>query len=301
MEYAHGHGIIHRGFSSSNLIITGEGIARLTGFGFAKSVSDPELTAAGVVLGALKYMSPEQVKGESVDVRCDIYSLGIVLYEMLAGRVPFDAKSQFEIMMAQVNAPPKHLSDVDSAVPRELGDLVDRALAKSADNRFQTARDFRKAIELISLARETAAPDSNASSRTDAEVPQPVAVLLPAFETTTPAAPASLPDAWAIESALELAESKLATMELKSTQPAVESSAFVETPAVPLPLIGDFDVKPDSIPKAPAFETAQLSEVPITVPQAAVEWWTSDVGVTAESNPSTAVLETTAAGRGART
>ena len=291
LEYAHGHGIIHRGFSSSNLIITGEGIARLTGFGFAKSVSDPELTAAGVVLGALKYMSPEQVKGEAIDVRCDVYSLGIVFYEMLAGRVPFDAKGQFEIMMAQVNTPPKHLSDVNPAVPRELGDLVDRALAKSPDNRFQTARDFRKAIELISLARETAAPESNASSRTDAEVPQPIAVPLPAAETTTPVIPASLPDAWAIESALELAESKLATMELKSTQPAVDSSAFVGTPAVPPSPDWGFDVKHDSAPKAPAFESSQLTEALVTVPQPAVDWWTSDVGVTAESKPVTAVLE----------
>lgn len=287
LQYAHGHGIIHRGFSSSNLIITAEGIARLNGFGFAKSVSDPELTAAGVVIGALKYMSPEQIKGEAIDLRCDIYSIGIVLYEMLAGKVPFDAKGQFEVMMAQVNAAPKPVSDVNPAVPRELSSLVDKALAKSPGDRFQTARDFRKAIERISLAQDTAPAESKASL-TVAEVAKPAADPVPPVEIAQPVSQAPLPDTWALESALELAESKLATMELNPTQPVVETSAVVETLAS---RSWDFDLKPESAPKASSIETAQLTEAPTTVPPSPVEWWTSDAGVTTESNPATAVLE----------
>jgi len=264
LEYAHGHSIIHRGFSSSNLMITAEGIARLTGFGFAKSVSDPELTAAGVVIGALKYMSPEQVKGDTIDIRCDIYSLGIVLYEMLVGRVPFDAKSQFEIMMAQVNTPPKPVSDLNPSVPRELSDLVDKALAKSPDDRFQTARDFRQAIERISLAPDAVVAESRGSS-TAAYIPQPAADPVPP------------------ESALELAESKLATMELKSTQPVVESSPFVEPPVAVPPTPWESNTKNE-----PA---ARSKEAPAAVPQLPVDWWAADAFATAESKSASTALE----------
>ena len=279
LEYAHGHGIIHRGFNSSNLMITGEGVARLTGFGFAKSVSDPELTAAGVVIGALKYMSPEQVKGETIDIRCDTYSLGIVLYEMLVGRVPFDAKGQFEIMMAQVNTAPKHVSDVNPAVPRALGDLVDKALAKSPDGRFQTARDFRQAIEQISLVTESKAPS------TVAGVPQPAADPVPPIEIAKPISQPSPADTWALESALELAESKLPTMELKSIQPVVETSAFPEPPALAPAALWETNIEHEPASKSAAIDTAPANEPPSAVPQLPVDWWVSDAVATAESKP----------------
>ena len=290
LEYAHGHGIIHRGFSSSNLMITGEGIARLTGFGFAKSVSDPELTAAGVVIGALKYMAPEQVKGETIDIRCDIYSLGIVLYEMLVGRVPFDAKGQFEIMMAQVNTVPKHVSDVNPAVPCALSDLVDKALAKSPGDRFQTARDFRQAIERISLAQDAVVTESKASS-TVAGVPQPAADPVPPIEISKPISQPSLADTWALESALDLAESKLATIDLKSTQPVVETSPFVEPPVVVPPALWESNIEHEPAAKSSAIETAPLTEAPTTVPQLPVDWWISDAVATAESKPVATALE----------
>ena len=282
LEYAHGHSIIHRGFSSSNLMITAEGIARLTGFGFAKSVSDPELTAAGVVIGALKYMSPEQVKGDTIDIRCDIYSLGIVLYEMLVGRLPFDAKSQFEIMMAQVNTPPKPVSDMNPSVPRELSDLVDKALAKSPDDRFQTARDFRQAIERISLAPDAVVAESRGSS-TVAYIPQPAADPVPPVEVAKPISQPSHADPWALESALELAESKLATMELKSTQPVVDTSPFVEPPEVVPSTPWESNAKDE-----PA---ARSKEAPTLVPQLPVDWWAADAFATAESKSASTALE----------
>src|SRR6266852_731819 len=110
LEYAHSSGIIHRGLSASSLVITTEGVVRLSGFGLAKATSDPQLTAAGTVVGTLRYIAPEQVKGAALDLRCDIYSLGVVLYEMLTRKLPFDSKGQFEIMLALVNTPPKHPS-----------------------------------------------------------------------------------------------------------------------------------------------------------------------------------------------
>jgi len=279
LEYAHAHGIVHRGLSSSNIIITEDGIARLNGFGFAKSLSDPELTAAGVVLGALKYMSPEQVKGERIDLRSDIYSLGIVFYEMLVGKLPFDAKSQFEIMMAQVSAPPKHVSDVNPEVPRELGDLVAKALAKPASARFQTAKEFREAVEGVILSHDATVVESKVPPAFEAETPKPAADPVPLAEPPTPASPAPLADAWALESALSLAESKLAPMELKSTRPAEESPAFVESPArVPSLALTDpaaVDYQPESEPTPRAVETAEQHKTPAAL-FPALDWWSSD-------------------------
>jgi len=156
LEYAHEHGVIHRGLTASSLVITADGTVRLSGFGLAKVVNDPQLTAVGTVIGALRYISPEQVKGLTVDARCDVYSLCAVLYEMLTGKLPFESKGQFEIMLAHVNTPPKHPSDVTPEVPRELGDIVLKALAKEPEQRFQNAREFRAALESLDLGTNTA-------------------------------------------------------------------------------------------------------------------------------------------------
>jgi len=147
LECAHASGVIHRGLTAASLVITTDGIVRLSGFGLAKSIGDPQLTAVGTVVGALRYISPEQVKGTALDPRCDIYSLGVVFYEMLTGKLPFEGKGQFEIMLAHVNAPPKHPSDVNAKVPRAVGDTVLQALAKEPEQRFQTAHEFRAALE----------------------------------------------------------------------------------------------------------------------------------------------------------
>ncbi len=149
LECAHGSGIIHRGLTAASLVITTEGIVRLSGFGLAKSIGDPQLTAVGTVVGALRYISPEQVQGTALDARCDIYSLGVVFYEMLTGKLPFEGKGQFEIMLAHVNAAPNHPSDVNAEVSRELGDIVLKALAKEPGQRFQTAQEFRAALEQV--------------------------------------------------------------------------------------------------------------------------------------------------------
>lgn len=149
LECAHESGIIHRGLTAASLVITTEGIVRLSGFGLAKSIGDPQLTAVGTVVGALRYISPEQVQGTALDARCDIYSLGVVLYEMLTGKLPFEGKGQFEIMLAHVNTAPSHPSDVNAEVARAVGDIVLKALAKEPLQRFQTAQEFRAALEQV--------------------------------------------------------------------------------------------------------------------------------------------------------
>ncbi len=258
LEYAHSHNIIHRGLSSSRLIVTPDGIVRLNGFGLAKSVSDPELTAAGAVIGALKYMSPEQVKGDAADARCDIYSLGIVLYEMLTGKLPFDAKSQFDIMLAHVNTAPRHVSDVNPEVPRELGDVIAKALAKAPDDRFQDAREFRQAVEHIELAREVSAAPAKP---VPVEIPAPVAESAFAAEAEASALP-PMPDAWAIESAIDQAEPKFAATEIRLTPTApADSPAIVSSPE---------STTSFAIPDEP------LIEAPVVLASTPVAWWPLD-------------------------
>src|SRR5438552_596008 len=148
LQYAHAVGVVHRGLTPGNLVITPGGVVRLGGFGLAKAMSDPQLTAIGSVIGSLHYMAPEQVRGNGgLDARCDIYSLGIVLYQMLVGRVPFDSKSQFEVMLAHVSTIPKRPSEVNPAVPEELDAIVLTALTKEPVDRFQTAQEFSEALE----------------------------------------------------------------------------------------------------------------------------------------------------------
>jgi serine/threonine protein kinase len=191
---AHEHGIVHRGLSSSNLMLTPEGSIRLTGFGLAKSIADPDLTTAGSVIGALKYMAPEQVKGEAIDGRSDLYSLGVVLYEMLTARLPFAAKGQFEIMLAHVNTAPEHASDVNAEVPRELGDVVAKSLAKSPDDRFSNAQEFRSAIDHICVNPETT-PDTPVHL----ETAQPLVEAVPFPDTPAPVSSSESWDAWSFD------------------------------------------------------------------------------------------------------
>jgi len=177
LQCAHGSGIIHRGLTAASLVITTVGIVRLSGFGLAKSIGDPQLTAVGTVVGALRYISPEQVKGAALDTRCDIYSLGVVFYEMLTGKLPFEGKGQFEIMLAHVNAAPKHPSDLNSEVPREVGDVALKALAKEPEQRYQTAQEFRSALARLGAEH---VPDSAAASIATGGLATPVASTEPA-------------------------------------------------------------------------------------------------------------------------
>jgi len=150
LEYAHAHGVIHRDVTPENIIITPEGEVKLTGFGLAKTLSDPQLTQAGTVLGSLHYMSPEQVNGlPTLDARTDIYAAGAILYEMVTGRTPFSGKSQFELMFAHVNSNPIPPEQLNPEVPRELNQVILAALAKEPSKRPQTAAEFRDQLERI--------------------------------------------------------------------------------------------------------------------------------------------------------
>lgn len=154
LGYAHEHGVAHREVSPPNILLGPDGAVKLTGFGLAKSAADPQLTCAGTVMGWLEYMSPEQVKGlATVDSRTDIYSAGAVLYEMVTGQIPFIRKNEFDLMMAHVNAPPPSPLGLKPDLSLELSHIILTALAKDPAERFQTAAQFREALQRLSAAQ----------------------------------------------------------------------------------------------------------------------------------------------------
>jgi len=148
LEYAHGRGVIHRDMKPSNVLVREQdGSATVMDFGIAKMTTSTRLTATGQTMGTVRYMSPEQVRGQEVDLKTDIYSLGATLYESLTGDTPFDGTTHFEIMTKHLSEPPKRPSSLGIEVPTLVEDALMRSLAKRADDRFESAREMRKILE----------------------------------------------------------------------------------------------------------------------------------------------------------
>jgi serine/threonine-protein kinase len=154
LAYAHSHGVIHRDIKPSNVMIAPHGTVKLLDFGLATSGQDAELTQPGMLVGSPFYMSPEQARGEHVDARSDIYSMGAMLYEMVAGRPPFEsggAGGAYAVISAHLHQTPHSPAEVNSDVPAQLARIVLRGLAKNPAERFQTADEFLRALEAIRL------------------------------------------------------------------------------------------------------------------------------------------------------
>ena len=155
LEYAHEHGVVHRDIKPENILLSA-GQAMLADFGIARAIRDSgqaTITAVGTPLGTPAYMSPEQVSGHrEIDRRSDIYSLGCVLFEMLAGRPPFVAGTVGRVMQMHLTEPPPAVATCRSAAPGALDSIVAKALAKDPDDRFQTAKEFGDALGLVEAA-----------------------------------------------------------------------------------------------------------------------------------------------------
>ena len=150
LGFAHAQGVIHRDIKPSNIMLTRGGVAKLTDFGIARSLGTAKLTRTGTTLGTPAYMSPEQIQGTKLDHRTDIYSMGITLYEMLTGRVPFerpkDSDSDFAILAAHINQAPLPPGQLVSEIPRFLETTILKALEKRPENRFASCQEFQAAI-----------------------------------------------------------------------------------------------------------------------------------------------------------
>ena len=145
-RFAHRRGIVHRDIKPHNVIVDDEGRAKVTDFGIARAGAS-EMTETGSIMGTAQYLSPEQAQGLPVDARSDLYSIGIVLYELLTGRPPFDAESAVTIALKQVSETPPHPREHNPAVPPALDAVTMRALRKEPAERFQDADEFIAALE----------------------------------------------------------------------------------------------------------------------------------------------------------
>jgi archaellin len=141
LDVAHAAGIVHRDVKSQNILMDAAGTAKVTDFGIARA-GDSQMTEAGSILGTAQYLAPEQAKGEPVDARSDLYSVGVVLYEMLTGRVPFQGDSAVTVALKHVNEVPPEPVELVPGLPYSLNQIVLKALAKDPERRYDSAASF---------------------------------------------------------------------------------------------------------------------------------------------------------------
>jgi serine/threonine-protein kinase len=149
LAYAHRHGVVHRDVKPGNLLRSDDGVVKLADFGIAKALSAEEssITQVGSVLGTASYLAPEQARGEDAGPQADLYALGVVAYQMLSGRLPYEAASLTELALKQQREAPAFLHELDPAIPEALSLAVDRALALDAADRYPDAEAMGRAIK----------------------------------------------------------------------------------------------------------------------------------------------------------
>jgi eukaryotic-like serine/threonine-protein kinase len=156
LRFAHRHGIVHRDIKPHNALVDSEGRVKVTDFGIARAGTS-QMTETGSIVGTAQYLSPEQARGGEVDPRSDLYSLGVVLYELLTGKTPFDGETPVEIAMKHLSTTPKPPSKLRPDVPRELDMVVMRALAKNPDERYQSADEMEGDLERVARGARVSA------------------------------------------------------------------------------------------------------------------------------------------------
>lgn len=171
LAFAHAQGVLHRDVTPGNILVGDDGRVKVTDFGIAKAAfAEANLTRTGSVLGTVRYVSPEQVAGGEIDGRSDVYSVGVVLYEMLTGRPPFVAETDVATAMMRLQADPVPPRAIRPAIPRPLEAVVQRATARNRDERFPSAQSMGAALDRLRAAEATPpygmAPVSATAART---------------------------------------------------------------------------------------------------------------------------------------
>ncbi|MCY3560015.1 MAG: Stk1 family PASTA domain-containing Ser/Thr kinase [bacterium] len=179
LALAHRAGIVHRDVKPQNILLSNDGHVKVTDFGIANMIGggpSRDLTETGTVVGTASYLSPEQARGEATDARSDLYSLGVVLYEMLAGYPPFRSDTPVSVAYQHVQEPPVPLGEIADGVPQALASIAMRLLAKDPDERYQRAEDLRQHLQIVRERLEQS-PQDRPAAPAPAPLPTPPPVL----------------------------------------------------------------------------------------------------------------------------
>ena len=290
-DYAHQRGMIHRDIKPANVMLDVNGNAILMDFGIARILGGQAHTATGAVLGTALYMSPEQIQGLHPDARADIYSIGVMLFESLGGHPPFEADSAMTLMMMHLNDPVPDLANLHPAVPAEVKEIVNRALEKDRNKRFQSAAEMSAALghALISLpAVETtplppplvkAEPPPAPQETIIEKTPVPPAVIEEVPEKVEEAAAPPVPAPEEVKLVLKEAAApppeSLKTVIETPPHVAASEATLIEPPSQPIkkPAVSEPIAKPVAKPPAAVERPVTASAEPIlqAVPAAAAK------------------------------
>jgi predicted Ser/Thr protein kinase len=269
-DYAHQKMMYHRDIKPANVIITPQNQAVLMDFGIAKIVGGQTFTQAGAVIGTVKYMAPEQIRGEKSDQRADIYAIGVMLFELLAGRAPFDAGSATTLMMMHLKDPVPNLQEIKPSVPANLVKIVEKALEKDPENRYHSAGDLAKALQKVLIQFEHKEAELFKTVKLDKEdiaamtAPTAVAPVYKAPETAeeAPAGKTQIIGFEPVEAAASLAAGEMAehaeAAEVMKTQAVSQMQSAEEEVKKTVKISAD-ELAKESMP-APEMATVEKAE-----------------------------------------
>jgi hypothetical protein len=189
LDHAHRQGLVHRDVKPANVLVQSDGRVKVTDFGIAKAAGGDDLTRTGTVVGTARYLAPEQVNGATVDGRADVYALGLLLYEMLAGKPPFGGDTDMATAVARLTNSPEPVSAARPEISRSLEDAVARSLARDPEYRYQSAKEFKHALSGgPDTARAGPLADATAPHRTASPSAAPPTRVAPSPPPPRPAA-----------------------------------------------------------------------------------------------------------------